>query len=118
MDDHKTGHYELSREEKIKAATLLHGFDAESDGQFDLEAIYKKAQTTCEVLRQNLVKTTVKNEVFFEQFSSITPQNVVRMCARGQQLYEARADVIPICRIVTEIEHTLKPKSDLWCILL
>ena len=83
MDDHKTGHDELTHDEKIKAAKILHAFGASGDGELNLEIIYKKAQTTCEMLRQNLVKTAVKNEIFFEQFSAITPQNVVRMCARG-----------------------------------
>jgi len=107
----------MTNEEKVKAIKMLKSLDKDGDGIIDIDFIYEKAERTIAVLRANLVKPATSDRDFFDQYKAVTPQNVVRLCIYAQQLYEARADLIPICKVMTEIEHTLKPNSVLWCIL-
>lgn len=70
-----------------------------------------------EVLSANLVKPRISDKVFFETYTDVTPQNLVKLCLRGKQLYEARVEATQICKLTTEIEQTMKPRSLVWCLL-
>mgnify|MGYP007097503235 CR=1 FL=1 len=51
-----------------------------------------------------MIKPEVMNHIFFEFYSEITIENVVKLLLRADQLHNARQQAIKILRTVTEID--------------
>lgn len=63
------------------------------------------------------MKPSLSDKVFVDSYKNVTPQNVVKLCLRAISLYEARVDATHICKLTTEVEQTMKPRSLVWCLL-
>ena len=75
------------------------------------------AKTTIDVLVANMVRPNVHDLIMFKHYKDIDRHQVIKLLIRVKNLYDARAEVVDILKLVTEVEQTLKPGFTLWRIL-
>ena len=99
LDEHKkkTKSVLEDTDDKIQAAQALHSSCGDN-----LETYFTKAKTTVKVLLRNLIQDDIKT---IAKYSQATPDDIIKLLLRGEQLYEAREEAAHICRLVIEIER-------------
>jgi hypothetical protein len=77
----------------------------------NLQTYFLKAKTTVKVLIANLIQDDIKT---IEKYSQATPDDIIKLLLRGEQLYEARDEAAHICRLLLEIEQLSEPGSFIY----
>ena len=105
LDEHKkkTRSVLQHSNDKILAAQSLNSSCGDN-----LQTYFLKAKTTVKVLVANLIQDDIKT---IEKYSQATPDDIIKLLLRGEQLYEARDEAAHICRLLLEIEQLSEPGS-------